>query len=122
MKWLSLFAKNLKKIEFDQNSELNSLNFEFLGYTDVISITILSKVKEIKNLTFSKCQKLKAVEFLGEFVLFESEAFVNCNLNTMLISLPNAKHIDIMQDAFTFCSEEVIFYACCNSDISILDF
>ena len=80
--------KQLKSIEFSQDSELDSIGKEAFTNSSIESIAIPSQVKEIKESTFYECNNLKTVKFTenSQLSLIENHSFASTAIEK--VSLP----------------------------------
>lgn len=109
IKKISSFAfdecDNLKTIEFEENSELDSIGEGAFSCSSLEKIMIPSHVKCIKEETFSECKHLKSIEFSenSELVSIESKAFIGSFLES--ISIPSS--VEELKEGWCSCTSKL---------------
>ena len=94
----------LKRIEFQEKSELESIEENAFGATQIDRISIPSNTEKIGKFAFYECKKLKVIEFQpdSKLSLIEENAFSGSSITS--ISVPsNVKFIQ--KGTFSDCNE-----------------
>ena len=103
-------CSNLKKVEFNPNSELSVICESAFECSSLESIVIQGHSVKILNKAFSLCENLRTFEFVGDDLLIDELCF-NCE-NLYLASFPNAKLVKIHNNAFENVSDEFSLFVC----------
>ena len=79
--------KNIKKNQFDKNSELKTIGKSAFSHSKIESISIPSKVSKIEKSAFKDCKNLKEVEFQvsSELQLIGKSSFEGSSIENILI-------------------------------------
>ena len=95
-------CRNLKTVEFEENSELEIIYPQAFCETSIKSIKLPSSLLEIENNCFNSCRFLSKIEFPenSELRRIHSYAFLKTNINGIII--PSKVSI-IDDEVFSFC-------------------
>lgn len=97
-------CKNLEKVLFSNDSNLNSIGKEAFLMASIEKITIPSSVTQIEESAFSSCSKLNCVEFQLNCRISSIEKNLFQFTNIQCISIPS-KVTKICQGAFRHCDK-----------------
>lgn len=89
----------IKKIEFEENSQINSIGAAVFELTVIENITLPASLKTIKRNAFENCWSLTSIEFLSDEISIDSKCFDGDYILT-IVSFPNAVEINVCFDAF----------------------
>ena len=90
---------SLEKIDFEENSKLEEIDFAAFGSTSIKNVIFPASVKIIGRFAFESCFNLTSIEFLGDNIVIDSTSFYKSS-KIRVISFPNATKIKIAYDTF----------------------
>ena len=99
--------KKLKNVQIPENSELISIGSEAFNGSLIERIVMPVNLKFIGKMAFFNCLRLKSIEFLGDDLVIENEAFGHCK-NLLILAFPNAKKVSFQKNEF-FSNECSLF-------------
>lgn len=103
VKYISYFAfishEKLKIVNFEKNSQLNSIGVAAFRLSSIESIVLPNSLKIVDRSAFANCYELRALEFLSDEISIDSLCFEKSD-DIVAISFPNAKKVRICFDAF----------------------
>ncbi|KAK8838471.1 beta-1,3-glucan linked protein [Tritrichomonas musculus] len=97
-------SKNIKKIEFDSNSEVNLIDDYSFANSSLEEITIPSSVTKIGEGSFYLCNKLQNVCFLNDSKLKTIGKLAFAKSSLKLVSIPR-NVVEICEKAFHDCGQ-----------------
>lgn len=104
VKHLNFFAfiyhLKLKVVNFEENSQLESIGVGAFELTSIKSITLPASLKIVERSAFERCILLGSIEFLSDEISIDSSCFDN-SFRLNAVSFPRASKVKICYDAFT---------------------
>lgn len=78
---------NLRKVHFDENSQLSVIKKNAFVDSTLETITIPSDVVKINSHAFVRCKHLRAVDFApnSEIQIFNNDIFLGCSIQNLTI-------------------------------------
>lgn len=89
-------CSQLKSVEFDDNSELESISDQSFVLSAIERICFPRKIKEIDMSNLIMNDEIKNIEFLGDEISIHKISFLRCSL----YSFPNARKVIIDEKSF----------------------
>lgn len=106
-------CKKLIKIDFAEDSNLESIGDNVFEQSGISRITIPRSVYKLSRYSFISCSNLKTIEFLGER-LDSCFHFTKTNFKLILVSFPNLNELAVDDSSF---SSDVSLFICAGAQI-----
>lgn len=113
------YCENLKRVEFNENSNLESIGRLSFAHSLIENFVVPPKVTRIGELAFSMCSHLRRIEMPENLKIKELERYTFTSTALESISIPSCVEI-IGDNVFTYCKylKKVEFSA--NSKLKII--
>lgn len=121
IKYINSYAfsscKKIKSIEFQKNSQLNSIGEWGFHSSSIRNISIPSNEIHFDNSVFGDCLLLNSVEYQSENISIENNLFSSC-IKLMIISFSNCKSLRIYEKSFETISRNCLILINANTHIN----